>query len=253
MNKDYLTSPFNDEALKSLKSSMTTISKALEPMKEIQNLGILNSTINKEILPTINVLSSIPTTNNISASIASLPKIDPEIFASVKQLTTILSESQINSVFETINRNKSILQELQTSFASLYTSGVFSNPSLISSNPTLDDELIDNWNETSKSNEDRENFNSNEFKNNQVEQEPNRIVNDMTIDLNSKVEKLDKGFFHGLITPFATKEEFGRYVSQEIISLLLNIIMTYAITVGVADAEKMAKVMILSIKNRLKH
>lgn len=235
-----------------LESMSNSINSLTNTIKSLQYSLVLPSDFLDGIRETLK--NSMPDLYKIRKAIAPIETIQiAGIVLPIDQLVSQLSENQFKSILDVLNRNEFIFQELQSSLAFLDTTNILTNPSFIGFNPTFDNILIQKRNETETSNYNGENFNSNEFKHDDVEQKPNEIVSEITDDLNSKIEKFDKGFFHGFITPFSTKDEFGRYVSQEIINILLSIIMTYAVTVGAFEANKILKIIILSIVSRFNH
>lgn len=228
MNKNYLTSLSNDN----FKTNIRTV------VDVVNSMNIPNSTI---------------------AARAAIQLMTPRIKATeelmrpITEVTTDLRKNQSISFLRLIESHQLIFQKLNSPFAHLNTSGGFYNPALISLNSAFYNELTKEGYLTDEGKEDWYDLTTEELPDNAEEEEPGNKVEKLTQTLNSKVKEMDKGFFHGLITPFSTREEFGRYVSQEIISLLLSIIMTYAMTIGVAQAERAAQILWISIHNRLKH
>ncbi|SOB48621.1 hypothetical protein LPICM17_650004 [Lactococcus piscium] len=249
MNEDYLTSPNNY-----MKNISKTAIAAAQSLSSLYVNSLSNQTLDS-IKETSNiVVDSLKSQVSLNLDLQNLYLQNLDLKDSyIMESISILQKSMSEYLKESFYSRNSVFESLNSSIASFYNRSSFTDPAFISLNSALNDEFVKYRYKAKQSQDNRENFNSNELTEDTKDTEPRKSISKTTEELNSKVEKLDKGFFHGLITPFSTKEELGRHVSQEIIDVFLNIVMTYAITVGIADAELFAKAMYNSIANRLKH
>lgn len=234
MNKDYLTSSFNDE---NFKRNFGSMRKAVEQMPIIK----INAYHSNSIQFITKNIESITKTIDYTKLTA-----NSRIYKDIPNIGKYYQENPaVNQTFKNLEQ---VFQNVNFSTNSTNLSSLLRDVPLVTSNTLFNHPPLSAWEESeddsvSESPSNMEEKTSDEIDSDEVSEVSNNLLEQAT--------DYGKKFSHGFFAPIKDPEELGKLVFEIMFSSLCSVFFSLAITYGVPTAQNVVASLYLEIQRRI--